>query len=468
MRDVACRTVYVVYISLMKRSRNIYAHIALLLTVSASFLVFASVRADAQTSAAPATSEGRASAQPAQAAPARITEYTLSPELLRKAHDLYKARFTIRVLSTIWEILVLWLVLQMGWSAGFRDRAERATRNRFLQALIFIPLFALTAALLELPLELFSEWLLKRYGISVQSWPSWFKDWGIGQLLTIIFGSILAWILFAVIRRSPQRWWFYFWLILLPFGLAMMFASPYVIDPLFNKYEPLSSKAPQLVPKLEEVCVRSGEVIPPERMFWMKASDKTIGTNASVNGFGASKRIIIWDTTLAQETTDEILTDFGHELGHYVLGHLVKGFLFFAAMSFVLLWLGKQTIGWVLAKWGAGWGVRDVGDWAALPALLLLVSIFGIFANAAGNTYSRHIEHEADQYGLEVTHGIVPDPGQAMARSFQKYGETVFVYPDPNPIDVFVFFDHPTVRDRIHFLVNYDPWSQGRSPKFVK
>ena len=402
------------------------------------------------------------------AAPARITGYTLSPELYRKAHTLYQTRLAIRVVSTFYGIFVFWLILQAKWAAKLRDWAERVTSKRFVQALIFTPLLVLAVWLLQLPLELFSHWLLKRYGISVQSWGSWSGDWGKAFLLTVVFGSLLVWILYAIIRRSSARWWLYFWIISLPLLLLTMFASPYVIAPLFNKYEPLASKAPQLIPKLQKVSRRAGQEIPVERMFWMKASDKTIGTNASVDGFGASKRIIIWDTTLAQETDDEVLADFGHELGHYVLGHLAKEFFFSAATLFVLLYLAKQTIGWLLARRGSLWGIRGVDDWASLPALLLLVSIFGIVATVAGNTFSRYTENQADVYGLEVTHGMVPDAGQAAARSFQKYGEMVFVEPNPNPLDVFVFFDHPPVRDRIHLCVTYDPWSKGETPQFVK
>jgi len=405
---------------------------------------------------------------PRHAAPQRISAYTLSPELYRKAHRLYQTRFAIRVISTFYGIFVFWLILQAKWAAKFRDWAERATSRRFVQALIFTPLLVLEISLLQLPLDLFRRWLLLRYGISVQSWGSWFGDWGKSLLLTFFFGSLLVWLLYAIVRRSAQRWWLYFWIISLPLVLLMMFASPYVIDPLFNKYEPLVSKAPQLIPKLQEVSGRAGQGIPVERMFWMKASDKTIATNASVNGFGASKRIIIWDTTLAQETDDEVLADFGHELGHYVLGHIVKGFFFLAAALFVLFYLGKRSIGWLLARRGARWDIRGVEDWASLPALLLIVSIFGILATATGNCFSRYMENQADVYGLEVTHGILPDAGQACARSFQKFGEMVFVEPNPNPVDVFVFFDHPTVRDRIHLCVTYDPWSKGETPQFVK
>ena len=155
-------------------------------------------------------------------------------------------------------------------------------------------------------------------------------------------------------------------------------------------------------------------------------------------------------------------------MGHYVLGHVWKGFLFFAVMIFVLFYLGYRSISWLLSRSGASWGVRSLDDWASLPALLLLLTFFGFASDAIGNTFSRYTEHQADIYGLEVTHGIVPDPGQAFAHSFQIYGETVLVDPDPNPVDVFLFFDHPPVADRIHLGVTYNPWSKGQSPQFVK
>jgi Zn-dependent protease with chaperone function len=398
----------------------------------------------------------------------KITAYTLPPELYRKAHNRGRIGFATRIIGFFYGLLVLWFILRRKLAAKYRDWAERVSRRRFVQAFIFTPLLVLTIGILQLPIDLFQESVSKLYKISVQSWPSWIADWAKAQFLLIVIGSLLAWILYAVIRKSQLRWWLYFWIISLPLLLFGIFISPYVIDPLFNKYEPLVAKAPQLVPELQRITRRAGMEVSPERMFWMNASDKTIATNASVNGFGASKRIIIWDTTIAQETTDEILTDFGHEMGHYVLGHVWKGFLFFAAMFFVLLYLGYRTIGWLLARSGAAWGIRSLDDWASLPALLFLLTLFGFASDAIGNTFSRHQEHQADIYSLEVTHGIVPNAGQAFARSFQIYGETVLVDPDPNPVNVFLFFDHPTVADRIRLGVTYDPWSKGESPQFVK
>jgi Zn-dependent protease with chaperone function len=399
---------------------------------------------------------------------AKITEYTLPPDLYRKARNRSRIRFASTLFGFFYGLLVFWFILSRKLSANFRDWAEKTSRYRFVQALIFTPLLVITIGVLEIPLDLFDEWISKLYRISVQPWPSWFADWAKAQFITMVIGSLFAWLLYAVIRKSPTRWWLYFWFLSLPIILFIVFISPYVIEPMFNKFEPLTVKAPQLIAPLQRVTRRAGQEVAPERMFWMKASDKTIATNAYVSGFGASKRIVIWDTAIAQETPDEVVADFGHEMGHYALGHIWKGFAFLAAILFILLYLGYRSIGWLLARSGAQWGIRGLEDWASLPVLLLLLSVFGFASNAIGSTFSRYQENQADVYGLEVTHDIIPDPAQACAQSFQNYGEKALVDPDPNPLQVFLFYDHPTVTSRIHLCVTYDPWSNGESPQFVK
>ncbi len=287
----------------------------------------------AEHSATAQSTVTQAPPQPTTAAGApakRITAYTLPPDLYRKARNLNRMRFGYRIFSIFYSIFVLWLVLRTKWSARFRDWAEASTGKRFLQVLIYTALFVLTLAILQLPFDILEEYVARLYHISVQTWPSWAGDWAKAQALLIVIGTILVWILYAVIRRSPQRWWLYFWLISLPILLFIFFISPFVIDPMFNKFEPLASKDPQLIPLLQRVTRRAGQEIPPERMFWMKASDKTNFTNAYVTGFGASKRIVIWDTTIQKETPDEVVFDFGHELGHYVLGHVWKELVFTA------------------------------------------------------------------------------------------------------------------------------------------
>ena len=413
----------------------------------------------------PPTSSASAAATPA---PARITAYTLSPDLYRKAHFLGRLRFAASVLGVLYGAFVPWLILQRRWSARFRDWAEKASRNRLLQGFIYVPLLALTIGVLVLPLDVCEEAVLKQYGISVQSWRSWLGDWTKMQLLTIVLGTLLASLLYAILRKGVRYWWLLFWLASLPVLLFVFFVEPVIIDPMFHRFEPLSKKAPELIADLQRVIRRAGMEIAPDRMFWMEASNKTIVPNAYVTGFGASQRIVVWDTTIAQETRDGLLTVFGHELGHYVLGHIWKGLALSAATGFVLLFLAHRAMNWLLARCGAAWGIRGLDDWASLPVLLLALSLLGFPSGVLGNAYSRYQEHQADLFGLEVTHGIVRDPGQAGAASYQRFGERAFVDPDPNPIDVLLFFDHPPIASRVHFFVTYEPQSKSEAPRFVK
>ena len=436
-------------------------------------------RLHARTVAAPVSSNGQeqppsansgASSSVAKPQPVekKVTAYTLPPETYKKARDLSRIHFRFALISFVYGLFVLWLILQLRLAPKYRDWAEKFSSKHWLQAVVFVPLFILTSAVLGLPADIYQNWVERKFGISVQGWGSWAWDWTKGQFLAIILGIVLVSILYVVIRNSPRRWWFYFWLISLPVAVLLVFLQPLVVDPMFHKFEPLSQKDPALTASLEQMVQRAGENIPPERMFWMGAGEKTTGLNAYVTGLGASKRIVVWDTTIAKMTTPQIVFVAGHEMGHYVLEHIWKGLAFAAVILFVLFYLGYRTIGGVLARWGSRWGIRGLNDWASLPALLLLLSIFGFIAGPITSAFSRRDEHQADQYGLEVTHGLTPDSGQIGAQAFQVLGEVDLADPEPNPIDVFLFYSHPPIPDRIQFALTYDPWANGGSGEFVK
>lgn len=397
-----------------------------------------------------------------------INGYHLPPDLDRKARNRGTLNFASQLFAWIWSFFILGVMLRAKVAVRFRDWAERLSRNQGVQAFIFVPLFAFTIVILQLPLAIFDEWVLKLYRISVQTWPSWLADWAMNQIVIVLVATALAFVLYSLIRKSSRRWWFYSWAIFLPFIFFFVFLSPVVIDPLLNRYEPLSSKAPQLIPRLQEISARAGQEIQAQRMFWMLASDKTIATNASVNGIGSSERIVIWDTSLAQESTDEILADFGHEMGHYVLHHPLKLLAFDCALLLALLFWVHRCVGWVLKRGGERWAIRGLDDWASLPALLLVLIVFGFAATVAQNTFIRVQEKHADIYSLEVTHGILPDPGQTLAHLFQRFGESVLMDPDPNPVQVFFFYQHPPVSDRIRLFITYDPRTIGAKPLFIR
>lgn len=406
-------------------------------------------------------------AKPAESAQ-KVTRYTLPPEQYRKARNLAKIAFWGQLVAFVYFVIVFLLFLKWKLAPKYRNWAEGATATRFLQAVIFTPPVLVTLAVLNIPLDLAEEWVLRKYGLSVQSWGSWFWDWTKGQMISVVIGIFLIWILYAVIRRSARRWWFYFWVVSLPIGLFLFFLQPMVIDPMFHKFAPLEQKDPALTVALENMVQHAGENIPPQRMYWMGAGEKTTALNAYVTGFGASKRVVVWDTTIAKMNTPQIVFVAGHEMGHYVLGHIPK-LLGFAAISlFVFFYLGYRFIGGVLGRWGDAWEIRGLEDWASLPALLLLLTIFSFAANPVTNAYSRHYEHQADQYGLEVTHALTPDASQVAAQSFQILGEVNLSDPDPNPVDIFLYYDHPAIPDRIRFCLTYDPWAGGGHGEFVK
>ncbi|MGH9703055.1 MAG: M48 family metallopeptidase [Candidatus Acidiferrales bacterium] len=398
----------------------------------------------------------------------QVKSYTLTPEKYEKAVAFSRAHYRLYFIQFVYGLLVVLLVLRWKLAPRYRDWGEKVSSRRFLQAVIFAPIFLLTLDLLGLPIDLYSHWLSLKYDISVQAWPSWFWDWTKGELISFVVGIFLLNFLYGVIRRSPRRWWFYFWLLTLPLVLFAVFIAPLVIDPLFNKFEPLEKTQPQLVLALEQMLHRAGVEIPPERMFLMKASEKTKALNAYVTGFGSSKRMVVYDTTIAAMTLPETVFVLGHETGHYVLNHLYKGIAFTAVVLFILFYLSYRGIGKLLARYGSGWGIRDLNDWASLPALVLLLSIVGFFVSPVANSFSRHTEHEADIYGLEVTHGLTPNSSQVAAHSFQILGEVDLADPNPGEFIKIWLYSHPPVAERVRFALDYDPWSKGESPKFVK
>jgi STE24 endopeptidase len=134
----------------------------------------------------------------------------------------------------------------------------------------------------------------------------------------------------------------------------------------------------------------------------------------------------------------------------------------------VLFYVSFRVIGWMQGRWGSRWGIRSLDDLASLPLVVLVLLVLVFLSSPVLNAYSRHVEHQADEFGLELTHGLVADSSQVAAQSFQILGQQWLDYPYPNRFAVFWDWTHPPTRDRIHFALNYDPWDHGRSPEFIK
>jgi len=422
----------------------------------AAGLLAATLSAQPAPSSAPSVGSGGSAAA-----------YTLSPEKRAQAVAYSRARYTLHFVGFLWSVLVLIVVVALRLGPRFRDRAEAASRRRFWQAAVFVPLLLLADGILELPTAVYGHHLERLYEQSVQGWGSWLGDQVKGFLVGCVIAIPLVWLLYAILRRSPRRWWLWFWLATLPIIVFLIFVSPVVIDPLFFEFEPLAPGHPELARAIEQVTVRAGEHIPPERMFAMNASTKYNSINAYVTGLGASKRVVVWDTTIAKATIPQTLFVFGHEMGHYVLLHIPKAIAFLWAFLFVLIAAGAAVLGRVFRREGR-WGIRGLDDWASLPVLFLFVTIAVELATPVIAGFIRHQEHQADVFGLEAIHGLVPDSPRAAAGAFQILGETNLSDPDPSPFIRFWLYTHPPIPERLRFAAEYDPWGKGEPPRYVK
>jgi Zn-dependent protease with chaperone function len=283
-----------------------------------------------------------------------------------------------------------------------------------------------------------------------------------------VFGTLVLLLFNSIVRRWPRRYWFGIWLVTIPILLLVLFAEPLVIEPLFDKFEPLSQSNPALVTELEGVVARTGTSIPPDRMYLMKASEKTNGLNAYVTGIGASKRIVVWDTTAGRIPNDEVLFIFGHESGHYVLHHIWKGFAGTVIALFFIYWACAALAAWMVKRFGMRWGLQELSSRAGFVVLLFTISIAGFVLEPAGNAFSRHFEHQADVYGQEAIHGIVSDPQKTAVAAFNDLGEAWLDDPNPNPFIEFWLYSHPSTEHRANFALHYDPWANGGRGRFFK
>jgi STE24 endopeptidase len=395
-----------------------------------------------------------------------IPSYSLKPADLAKGQHLDHIRTVLHFGNAMWGLMQLLLLLGLGVIARFRKVATDTFKNRWLQGYGFLFLFLLALTLLSLPVDIYGHWLSRSYGLSVQSWRGWAWDQAKSFGLTWVIGGLLVMLLFWIIRRFPTRWWLVFWLALMPLTIGAIYAEPYVIEPLFNKFEPLAQSNPELVRRLEEVAKRGNMNIPPERMFLMKASEKTTTLNAYVSGFGGSKRVVVWDTSIAKGTPDEILFIFGHESGHYVLHHIVRGVLISFVLTFLALYLGYLFVKWSIGRYGAAWGIASQADWGALAVLLLAFTLMNFVIEPVQSTLTRQQEHAADVYGQEAIHGIVANPQETARGAFQVLGDTSYDVPNPSQFIEFWTYSHPSIGRRAAFAAHYDPWAAGMEPKY--
>jgi STE24 endopeptidase len=434
--------------------------------VVAVLLLMSGAGAWGQASQANPAANSRALQVQERSRPHSEQAYSLPPDKLAQAIALNRIRVAVAIAGSVWGLIVLWALLASGTATRLDVWTRETLKPRWIQGVGFFGIVLVALALADLPLGVIAHAASLRYHVSVQAWGPWFVDNAKGLGVSLAIGVPVALFLNWVVQKSPRRYWIWIWVISLPLILIGTFLEPLVIDPIFNKYSPLEETHPTLVAKLEEVVARTGTRIPPERMFLMKASEKSNGINAYVTGIGRSKRFVMWDTTMDRMPDDEIMFIFGHESGHYVLNHIPKGLALTMAGLLFLFWACAHLAEGMVRRFGERWRVSAMGSRTGFLVLFFAISIGDFVSTPVANTASRHFEHEADVYGQEAIHGLVADPQKAAVSAFNHMGEAWLEDPHPNAFVEFWMDSHPSVQQRAEFAEHYDPWGNGGRGEF--
>jgi len=361
----------------------------------------------------------------------------------------------------LWNYLVVAaisiLLLSSRISAQLRDFSERLTRYKTPQVACYSVMYLLLVFVLSFPLNVYEHFFREhQYGLATQNFPAWFREQLIGLGITLIGGTIVLIVLYAVFRRAPKTWWIWGTAVAVVFSFFLLFIAPVFIEPLFNTYKPLTK------PEISEpilVMARANE-IPVKQVFEVDASRQTTRVSANVSGILGTTRIALNDNLLKQCTLPEIREVMAHEMGHYVLNHGAKLLTYLGIFILIGFALTRILFDAAVKRWGNQWGVRGIADPAGLPLLAWIFCTLLFLATPLLNTVVRVTEREADAFGINTARE--PDGMAEVALKLGAYRKL-----NPTPLEEFIFYDHPSGRARIRMAMDWKAanLSAGESPK---
>jgi STE24 endopeptidase len=340
----------------------------------------------------------------------------------------------------LYGVIIFLLFLNLGWSAAMRNFAERLTRFKPVQTMIYWAEYMIISTVLSFPLTVYESFFREhKYGLATQTFGPWMGDQLKIFAVNLILGAILVTALFGIVRRLPRSWHVWGAVAMILFVVLTALIAPVFILPLFNKFTVLDD--PKITQPILSMARANG--IPGRDVYKSDASKQSTRMSANVSGFGSTMRITLNDNLLRRGSPEEIRAVMGHEMGHYVMNHVYKGILFLLVVIVIFFALLRWTLNWSLARWEGAWQIREVGDTAVVPLVLLIASIFFFLFTPIDATFTRTQEHEADMFGLNASRQ--PDGFAQAAIHLGEYRKM-----SPGPIEEWIFFDHPSGRHRIH------------------
>jgi STE24 endopeptidase len=381
-----------------------------------------------------------------------ITESNLHPDTPEtRAYNRARRWLEIGDLAVSFGFLIV--LLATGWTKTLSSLATRLGRDQYALDLFFYVMFlSVISKVLGFALDFYGFRLEHRFNLSNQRLGSWIKDEFKGWLLGLVMATLLAEIVYALIRTSPQYWWIIAWMIFM--GLFIFFAqiAPVVLFPLFYKFAPLQND--ELKARLMRLGERAGTRV--RGVYEWKLSEKSKKANAALTGLGNTRRIILADTLLQNYSNDEIEAVLAHELGHHVHGHMMKMILVQAVVTLAGFWAANAVLRYAIDEQGM---FQHLADFANLPLLALVASGLSLLLMPALNAYSRFTERQADLYCWKCVADVTP-----YITAMEKLARQNLSESHPSRLVELLFHSHPPISKRIAAA---QAWARNHRPSLA-
>ncbi|MFT3790798.1 MAG: M48 family metallopeptidase [Rudaea sp.] len=364
----------------------------------------------------------------------------LSPEQRKQSDAYFEGGYWLLLWGLFYGIAVAAVLLWGGLSTRMRDLAQRVSRRPWLYTWIYGLLIVLASFLLNLPWSIYADFVREhQYGLATQDFGGWFGDALKSLLVTIVVLPLVLVALYAAVRRAGAHWWVWASGIAFVFIVFAMMFAPVYVEPLFNDYKPLREGA---IREAVLSLARANQ-IPTDHVVEFDASRQTTRISANVAGFAGTTRVALNDNLINKTSLPEIKAVLGHEMGHYVLNHGLRGTIYFTLVLVFGFWFVHRLLDWSLARFGARLGLCDRGDPAALPLAVAILTVFFFLATPLVNSISRQMEAEADAFGLNAArepHGFA-----MTAMRLSTYRKI-----HPGALEETIFYNHPSGYTRVH------------------
>ncbi len=361
-----------------------------------------------------------------------VLKRTIAYTLERNSFSLVESLF-----SSIVTLLFLFGGL-LGWYTSW---VSSLTGSFILQGTCFFLFLSYASSLLSVPFSLYSTFKIENtYGFNTMTPKLWLTDFVKSTLISSVLMIIALACGLWIVQKSPNLWWLFAWGFFFLFSIFMMYISPYVIEPLFNKFTPLESH--DLERKITAMMQRTG--IRVSRVFTIDASRRSHHTNAYFTGIGRTKRIVLYDTLINKMDENEVLAVLAHETGHWKKKHVLKMIIIFEALSLAGAYVAFRVLksGMLAETFGL-----PGNFFAELAILAFVFSIFSFPATPLFSALSRRHEREADRFAV----GLAPVP-EALATSLIKLSKDNLSNLHPHPLYAAVYYSHPPVVERVRTI----------------